>query len=113
MDIPTNVSFFRRDRQEYIPERIYAHFHVPESRYFDGLPSREQFGWYYSFIKSRGSFDFVKNGEKLAKHKGWRNDSINFMSKVFSELGFVTIMDGLISIAETTEKRDLKTCTGL
>ena len=57
-----------------------------------GLPSREQFGWYYSFIKSAGTFDFVQNGEKLAKHKGWRNDSINFMSKVFSELGFVTII---------------------
>ena len=113
LDIPTNVSSLEEIVQEYIPERIYAHFHVHESRYFDGLPSREQFGWYYSFIKSRGSFDFVQNGEKLAKHKGWRNDSINFMSKVFSELGFVTIMDGLISIAETTEKRDLKDCSGL
>jgi single-stranded-DNA-specific exonuclease len=108
LDIPTNVSLLEEIVKEYSPERIYAHFHVPESRYFDGLPSREQFGWYYSFIKSRGNFDFVQNGEKLAKHKGWRSDSINFMSKVFSELGFVTIKDGLISIAETTEKRDLK-----
>ncbi|WP_172369064.1 single-stranded-DNA-specific exonuclease RecJ [Sporosarcina jiandibaonis] len=108
LDIPTHVSLLEEIVKEYIPERIYAHFHVPESRYFDGLPSREQFGWYYSFIKSRGSFDFVQNGEKLAKHKGWRNDSIKFMSKVFSELGFVTIKDGVISIADTVEKRDLK-----
>ena len=51
------------------PDRIYAHFHVPESMYFDGLPSREQFGWYYSFLKKRGTFDVAKNGEELAKHK--------------------------------------------
>ena len=38
------------------PDRIYAHFYVPESKYFDGLPGRDQFGWYYSFLKSRGSF---------------------------------------------------------
>ena len=59
LDIPTNVLLLKEIVKDYIPERIYAHFHVPESRYFDGLPSREQFGWYYSFIKSRGSFDFV------------------------------------------------------
>ena len=76
LDIPKNVSVLKQVVKDYVPERIYAHFHVHESRYFDGLPSRDQFGWYYSFIKSRGSFDFVQNGEKLAKHKGWRIDSV-------------------------------------
>jgi len=108
LDIPKSVSVLEEVVKDYIPERIYAHFHVHESRYFDGLPSREQFGWYYSFIKSRGTFDFKQNGEKLAKHKGWRIDSVKFMSKVFPELKFVTIKDGIISTVETTEKRDLQ-----
>ena len=45
------------------PNRIYAHFHAPESKYFDGLPSREQFGWYYSFLEKAREFDLAKNGE--------------------------------------------------
>ena len=49
----------------------------------------------------------LTNGEKLTKHKGWRNDSVTFMSKVFSELGFVKIENGSVSFVETTEKRDL------
>jgi len=107
LDIPSNVSLLKDVLSEHQPDRIYAHFYVPESKYFDGLPGRDQFGWYYSFLKSRGVFDAITNGEKLIKHKGWRNDSVIFMSKVFSELGFVTIENGSVTFVETTEKRDL------
>lgn len=107
LDIPTDVLTLEEVVRDNAPNRIYAHFHVPESRYFDGLPGREQFGWYYGFLKSRGSFDYIANGDKLTKHKGWRNDSVTFMSKVFSELEFVKIEDGVVSILEITEKRDL------
>jgi len=107
LDIPTDVLTLEKVVRTNAPNRIYAHFHVPESKYFDGLPSREQFGWYYSFLKSRGTFDFSTNGDKLAKHKGWRNDSVIFMSKVFFELGFVKIENGAASVLEITEKRDL------
>jgi len=107
LDIPMNVTGLNELISKEKPSRIYAHFYVPESVYFDGIPGRDQFGWYYSFLKSRGTFDFVANGEKLIKHKGWRNDTVNFMSKVFSELGFVKIEKGLVYYVETTEKRDL------
>ena len=107
LDIPTDVSSLKAVVRDNAPNRIYAHFYVPESKYFDGLPGREQFGWYYSFLKSRGSFDYITNGEKLTKHKGWRNDSVAFMSKVFSELEFVKIESGVVTILEKTEKRDL------
>lgn len=89
------------------PGRIYAHFYVPESTYFDAIPGRDQFGWYYNFLKSRGTFDLKLNGEKLAQHKGWKNDIVFFMSEVFSDLGFVKIEDGVITIIETNEKRNL------
>ena len=89
------------------PDRVYAHFHASESRYFDGIPDREQFGWYYSFLKKREKFDFVTNGAQLTKHKAWKKDTVYFMSKVFSELGFVKIEDGFVSVQETVGKRDL------
>lgn len=107
LDIPNDVSWLQELVCSQAPERIYAHFYVPESTYFNGLPNREHFGWYYSFLKSRTQFDVAKNGDALAKHKGWRNDFVPFMSKVFSELGFVKIEQGLVTYVETTEKRKL------
>ena len=107
LDIPNNSSQLENLVRSLNPDRIYAHFHVPESRYFDGLPGRDQFGWYYSFLKKRGSFDFVNDGEKLTKHKNWKSDSVYFMTKVFSELGFVKIENGFASIVETAGKREL------
>ena len=107
LDIPDEAILLENLVVSTNPDRIYAHFHAPESRYFDGLPSREQFGWYYSFLKKREKFDIVNNGEQLTKHKAWKKDSVYFMSKVFSELGFVKIEDGFASVMETVGKRDL------
>lgn len=107
LDIPNEASYLEEIMRKYHPDRVYAHFYVPESKYFDGLPSRDQFGWYYSFLKSRGSFDLNLNGEKLTRHKGWKNDTVHFMSQVFFELGFVKIEGGVITFAETTEKKAL------
>lgn len=107
LDIPSEASILEEVMKKNQPDRVYAHFYVPESKYFDGLPGRDQFGWYYSFLKNRGRFDMAENGVKLTKHKGWRNDQVHFMSKVFSELGFVKMEDGMITFLETTTKRDL------
>lgn len=89
------------------PKRIYAHFYAKESQYFEQIPTREQFKWLFAFIKQRGSFDFKKNGDELAKHKGWSRESIFFMLQVFFELGFVTLNNGLTELAESPGKRDL------
>ncbi len=107
LDIPDDVVHLEELVLSINPSRIYAHFYAPESKYFDGLPSREQFGWYYSFLKKREKFDIVNNGEQLTKHKAWKKDTVYFMSKVFSELGFVKIEDGFVSVKETSGKRDL------
>src|SRR5690606_1051948 len=67
----------------------------------------EQFKWLFAFLKKRGTFDFKKHGDELAKHKGWSRESIFFMLQVFFELGFVTLNNGLTELAESPGKRDL------
>lgn len=89
------------------PKRVYAHFHAKESQYFEQIPTREQFGWLFAFIKKRGSVDFKRNGDALAKHKGWSREALFFMLQVFFELGFVTLNNGLTEIAQAPSKRDL------
>ncbi|MDW0118076.1 single-stranded-DNA-specific exonuclease RecJ [Sporosarcina thermotolerans] len=107
LDMPESTDQLKELIDLTKPKRIYAHFHVNESVYFEGIPSREQFGWYYSFLKKRGTFDLRKQVQELSKHKGWKVDTIYFMTMVFSELGFVKIESGLASVQEDALKKKL------
>ncbi|MCM3637314.1 single-stranded-DNA-specific exonuclease RecJ [Sporosarcina luteola] len=107
LDLPSDTEQMKELIERTNPKRVYAHFFVNESLYFEGIPSREHFGWYYSFLKKRGSFDLRKQSQDLSKHKGWKVDTIYFMTKVFSELGFVKIENGLAIVIEDAEKKSL------
>ncbi|MFN7249209.1 MAG: single-stranded-DNA-specific exonuclease RecJ [Anaerobacillus sp.] len=89
------------------PERIYPIFHHNENHFFTTIPSRDHFKWFYAFLTKQQTFDLSKHGSKLAKHKGWSVDTIDFMVKVFFDLEFVTIKNGLISLSTNIEKKDL------
>lgn len=107
LDVPEEEEQLKKLIASTNPKRIYAHFYIPESKYFEGVPSREHFGWYYSFLKKRGSFDLNNQVQELSKHKGWKVDTIYFMTKVFSELGFVKIENGLAIVIEDADKKQL------
>ena len=48
------------------------------------------------FFTEKRSAGYKKYGDDLAKYRGWSQETIDFMSKVFFELDFVTIENGLI-----------------
>jgi single-stranded-DNA-specific exonuclease len=93
--------------QSKIPNRIYTIFHHEEDSFFTTSPNREHFKWFYAFLLKRKSFNMKKHSEELAKFKGWSRNTIDFMSKVFSELGFVTIDGGIVYVNESPEKKSL------
>lgn len=107
LDMPVGTDQLKQLISQTNPKRIYAHFFVPESMYFEGIPSREDFGWYYSFLKKRGTFDLRNQIQELSKHRGWKIDIIYFMTKVFSELEFVKIENGLAFVMESAGKKNL------
>lgn len=107
LDLPDTEEQLAEVLTHINPKRIYAHFYAKESQYFEQIPTREQFAWLFAFIKKRGSFDFKKHSDELAKHKGWTREALFFMLQVFFELGFVTLNNGLTEIAAATGKRDL------
>ncbi|QTD43258.1 single-stranded-DNA-specific exonuclease RecJ [Sporosarcina sp. Te-1] len=107
LDMPKGADPVETLVNELNPKRIYAHFHVAESKYFEGIPDRGHFGWYYSFLKKRGSFHLKEQAPQLSKHKGWKVETIYFMTKVFFELGFVKIDDGVVFVCEPSSKRNL------
>ncbi|USK90924.1 single-stranded-DNA-specific exonuclease RecJ [Rossellomorea marisflavi] len=107
LDLPGDRRLMEQLLELGRPHRIYAHFHQHEDHFFSTMPTRDHFKWYYAFLHKRGSFDLKKHGNDLAKYKGWSMETIDFMSKVFFELKFVTIEDGLISLHPVKVKKDL------
>lgn len=107
LDLPSDWQQIEELFSHCMPKRIYAHFYTNAPVYFEGIPDRSHFGWFYTFLKQRGHFNVHTHGEQLAKHKGWTIEMIHFMSKVFFELDFVMIKDGLISMNQRDGKKSL------
>lgn len=89
------------------PERIYAVFHHQDKHFFSTVPTREHFKWFYAFLLKRKTFDLKRYAHSLAEARGWSKETVTFMASVFSELEFITIEGGLISLRHEPAKRDL------
>lgn len=89
------------------PARIYAYFYKASSDFFSTVPTRDHFKWFYAFLLKKGPIDLKRYGDEIAKLRGWSRETIYFMSKVFSELDFVTINNGFITLNKQPQKRDL------
>ncbi|TYS87766.1 single-stranded-DNA-specific exonuclease RecJ [Rossellomorea aquimaris] len=107
LDLPTSKPILEELLKKGHPHRIYAHFFQEEDHFFSTMPTRDHFKWYYGFLTKRGSFDLNKHGDDLAKYKGWSKETIDFMSQVFFDLKFVTIVNGFISLNPEKTKKDL------
>jgi single-stranded-DNA-specific exonuclease len=107
LDLPSSMELMDRLLYNGAPSRIYTVFLSKEDHYFHTIPTREHFKWYYAFLTKNSPFDLNRYKEELAIRRGWSKDTIDFMSKVFFELEFVTIKNGLISLMKNGAKRDL------
>lgn len=108
LDLPPTIKALEEVLERTKPNRIYAHFYMTDSQYFNGMPTREQFSWYYSFLKNRPNFHFKLHVTELAKQVGWNEEILKFMTRVFYELDFVTINNGLLTVQENPPKRNLQ-----
>ncbi|UPW82138.1 single-stranded-DNA-specific exonuclease RecJ [Lysinibacillus sp. Ag94] len=107
LDLPQNVQMLESVLRKTAPSRIYAHFYMPDSQYFNGLPTREQFSWYYKFLKNRPAFPLNMHLAELAQHTGWPLDALKFMTQVFFELDFVKMESGLTTVNVNAPKQAL------
>lgn len=107
VDMPSSKELMSGLIKGKNPARIYAYFFKKSSDFLSTLPTREHFKWYYAFLVKQGEIDLNKYGEVIAKKRGWSGETIFFMSRVFSELDFVTINNGFITLNRKAPKRDL------
>lgn len=107
LDLPYEIATLETLLERTMPKRIYAHFYMSDSQYFNGMPTREQFSWYYTFLKQRPNFPIMMHLSELAKYKGWHEEWLKLMTRVFYELGFVTINKGLLTTVDNPPKKEL------
>nr|WP_106780105.1 single-stranded-DNA-specific exonuclease RecJ [Lysinibacillus timonensis] len=107
LDLPPSIEYLEQVIIQTKPKRIYTIFFTTNSQYFNGMPTREHFSWYYTFLKKRPSFNLDQHIHQLSNHIGLNVEVIKFMTTVFFELGFVTISNGLTSVLEGAPKRSL------
>ncbi|MFF5396737.1 single-stranded-DNA-specific exonuclease RecJ [Peribacillus butanolivorans] len=107
MDMPPLRELLKRVIENKKPSRIYAHFFHEQDHFLSTVPTRDDFKWFYAFLAKKGPLDVKRYGDDLAKYRGWSRDTVDFISKVFFELDFVTIENGLIMLTANAKKRDL------
>ncbi|MFA9557177.1 single-stranded-DNA-specific exonuclease RecJ [Evansella sp. AB-rgal1] len=108
VDLPESMDqlkqLFTKDIQ---PRRIYSVFIQEKDHFFEMQPTRDHFKWFYAFMMKRKTFDLNKNGNDLAKYKGWPISAVHFICQVFFDLDFVKINNGLVTVVDNPSKKDL------
>ncbi|MGG3469295.1 single-stranded-DNA-specific exonuclease RecJ [Neobacillus pocheonensis] len=107
VDLPPSKEIVARLLNGKNPARVYAYFYKESSDFFSTIPNRDHFKWFYAFLLKNGPIDLKRYGDDIAKQRGWSKETIYFMAKVFSELDFVTINNGFITLQRSAQKRDL------
>ncbi|QSB49957.1 single-stranded-DNA-specific exonuclease RecJ [Parageobacillus toebii] len=107
LDMPTSLEIIKMLLRSSLPARIYALFYQRETHFFRTLPTRDHFKWFYAFLRKKGVFNLAKYGGELARARGWTEETVRFMAKVFLELEFITQQDGVVSLVPQPAKRDL------
>lgn len=107
-DLPVKLEALQAIVGKIKPVNIYACFYLENSAYMSAFPSREEFIWFYALIKKQKVMDLKKEIPTIMKYKGWSKDKVIFISKVFFELGFVRIENGIMEVNPNPVKKDLK-----
>ncbi|WP_188453539.1 single-stranded-DNA-specific exonuclease RecJ [Virgibacillus oceani] len=107
-DLPDSLTDLKEIIKKTKPSRIYACYHVEDSSYMKVFPTRDDFKWFYALIRTKKIIDLNKEIDIIKDRRAWTQDLILFMSKVFFELEFVTIVNGILKLNPNPAKKDLQ-----
>lgn len=107
-DLPVHLEELQVIIQQVKPVNIYVCFYLEDSAYLSAFPNRDEFVWFYALIRKQKVMDLKKEIPTIMKYKGWSKDKVIFISKVFFELGFVKIENGIMEVNPNPVKKDLQ-----
>lgn len=108
VDCPYNRKEAETFFSQLLVKRLYFKVAVKEEHYLTGLPTREQFGKLFKLIASQPSIDVRYKLNDMASYLKIEKSLLIFMIRVFFDLGFVTIEDGLMAKVDKPTNRPLQ-----
>ena len=88
-------------------QRVYLMGISQEEAFLTGVGTREQFARLYKFVMEQKQVDVRYKLGDISKYLQIQEKLLIFMIKVFSDLGFVTIENGVLTKVETPANRPL------
>ncbi|MFB1051633.1 single-stranded-DNA-specific exonuclease RecJ [Paraliobacillus sp. JSM ZJ581] len=107
VELPKNLKDIQMLMESVTPENMVVTYQLEDNELSQAFPNRNDFKWFYGMLLKRRNFSLSSDIPLLVKHKGWKKDKIECIIKVFSELEFVKINDGIIRPVDQPSKRDL------
>ncbi|GEP19559.1 single-stranded-DNA-specific exonuclease RecJ [Pediococcus argentinicus] len=106
VDCPESMEDLESVLGQVHPNSIVLYFFHQTDFYAAGMPTRQEFGHVFSFLKQNNNFEKAKLGT-VSKTLNIPNEKFNFILNVFFELNFVKIDNGLLKIEPVTDKVEL------
>lgn len=107
-DVPCSLDELTQLIQSNRTTRYVIVFHSFEEVYLNGMPNREQFARLFRFIAQNKQVDVRYKLQQVSQFVKIPVHVLTFMIKVFAELGFVKIDNGVMYTVENPAKHPLE-----
>lgn len=111
VDLPATLAELTTLLQQHQAEvdKLITFFYMQHPVYLTGMPAHAEFGRLFKFTTTHQGINLRTQLATLATYLHLKQEPLVFMIQVFSELGFVKIVDGVMNGVAQPAKADLQT----
>ncbi|MGX5377382.1 single-stranded-DNA-specific exonuclease RecJ [Ligilactobacillus sp. LYQ135] len=97
VDCPSSIEMFKEIINQLHVNQIVLKCYTQHDIAIQKMPTHADFGKLYRFTSTHRDIDLVNQGEQLANYLQFNKELMFFMIKVFIEVGFVKVENGLMT----------------
>ncbi|MCD8828027.1 single-stranded-DNA-specific exonuclease RecJ [Staphylococcus gallinarum] len=106
-DLPKSINHLKNTLKSINVSQIYLVLNHERSVYFEGMPKMETFKNCFKAIALKGQINLAKDGMHLCQFLNVEPTMLKFILKVFMDLDFIKDENGIISMNQTSTKREI------
>ncbi|MDU0462755.1 single-stranded-DNA-specific exonuclease RecJ [Staphylococcus ureilyticus] len=106
-DLPTSINDLKTTLKTVDISQIYLVLNHDRSIYFEGMPKMETFKQCFKALATKKETNLANEGVQLSKFLNIQPNMLKFILKVFLDLEFIQVEDGIIKLKDVSTKRDI------
>ncbi|MCS5431245.1 single-stranded-DNA-specific exonuclease C-terminal domain-containing protein, partial [Staphylococcus aureus] len=106
-DLPTSINDLKTTLKTVDISQIYLVLNHDRSIYFEGMPKMETFKQCFKALATKKETNLANEGVQLCKFLNIQPNMLKFILKVFLDLEFIQVEDGIIKLKDVSTKRDI------